>query len=340
MEGFMAYILDFEKPLVDLEKKVAGLRKKGERLSTDDQKQLQKDEQELQHLTKTIYANLSAWQTVSVSRHKDRPHAVDYLRLMCDEFFELRGDRISGDNPTIVGGPAQLGGHTVLMLGHEKGRTMKEQQLYNVGMAHPEGFRKAHRLMKQAEKFGFPVICLIDTPGASITIDDEKQGQARAIADNLYLMAQLRTPIISTVIGEGGSGGALALGVADRQMALEHSYYAVAAPESAASIVWRSSKFAPEIALAQRINARQLKELNLIDELIPEPLGGAHRDSQVAAQMLKEALIRQIEDLKKLTLDTLLEQRYHKLRSIGGFGYAESTDISEVAILDSSIAAS
>ncbi len=211
----MAYDLEFEKPLADLEKKIVGLRKKGERLKRDDQEQLQKAELELTRLSKEIYSQLTDWQTVLVSRHKDRPHALDLVQLICEDFFEMHGDRTFGDNATIMGGPALLGDTTVMVLCHEKGRGLKGQREHNAGQPRPEGFRKAQRLMLQAEKFGFPVICLVDTPGASISLEDEERGQSTAIATSILQMAQLRVPVISVVIGEGGSGGALALGVSD-----------------------------------------------------------------------------------------------------------------------------
>jgi acetyl-CoA carboxylase carboxyl transferase subunit alpha len=323
----MAYDLDFEKPLADLDKKIANLRKREERLKPDEREQLQKLEQELHQQTGKLYACLTPWQTVMVARHKDRPHAIDYLDRMCGEFFELRGDRTYGDNPTIIARTAQLGDQTVMFLAHEKGRTIKEQQYYNAAMAHPEGFRKAYRAMKQAEKFGIPVVCLIDTPGASITIDDEARGQARAIADNLLLMAQLRTPIISVVIGEGGSGGALGLGLSDRILMLEHSYYAVAAPESSATIIWRNAKAAPEMAEGQQVAARQLLQLGLVDEVVAEPLGGAHGDYTAAADFLKQALIENLRSLRQLSVTALIEGRYTKYRSMGPVGRLEQVGV-------------
>ncbi|GAC1482497.1 MAG: acetyl-CoA carboxylase carboxyltransferase subunit alpha [Ktedonobacteraceae bacterium] len=320
----MAYDLEFEKPLADLEKRIAGMRKKGERLKRDEQEQLQKAEQELARLTKEIYARLTDWQTVQVARHKDRPHAIDLVRLMCDDFFEMHGDRTFGDNPTIMGGPARLGDITVMMLCHEKGRGLKEQRERNAGQPRPEGFRKAQRLMLQAEKFALPVICLIDTPGASISLEDEERGQSAAIATSILQMAQLRVPIISTVIGEGGSGGALALGVADYLFMLEYTYFSVAAPESVASIIWRSTKFAAEAAEGQHISARRLHKLGLVDDLIPEPLGGAHHDHHAMAETLKTTLLSNLEHLRQFSLDELLARRYQKFRSIGVYGYADA----------------
>ena len=318
----MAYDLEFEKPLAELEKKVHALQRKGEHLKPDERLQIHKAEQELHNRTEEIYKHLTAWQTVQVARHKDRPYAADYIRLMCDDFFELHGDRSFGDDHAIMAGPAKLDGNSVILVCHQKGRDMKEKQFHNFGLAHPEGYRKSARVMQQAEKFGFPIICLIDTSGASPAMPDEERGQAEAIAFNLYLMPRLCVPIIAAVIGEGGSGGALAISIADRILMLEHSIYTVASPEAAASILWRDNAFAPQAAEAMRISARELKALNLVDELVPEPLGGAHRNHRVAADNLKAALLKHLLELKRLPIDELLERRYQKFRTIGKFGQA------------------
>lgn len=322
----MAYDLEFEKPLADLEKKIHALQRKGEHLKPDEQTQLKKAEQDLLRRTEEIFTNLTSWQTVQVARHKDRPYAADYIRLMCDDFFELHGDRSHGDDHAIMTGPAKLDGNTVIFVCHQKGRDMKEKQFHNFGLAHPEGYRKSARVMQQAEKFGYPIICLIDTSGASPALPDEERGQAEAIAFNLYLMSRLRVPIIAAIIGEGGSGGALAISVADRILMLEYSIYTVASPEAAASILWRDNSFAPQAAEAMRISARELNNLSLIDELIREPLGGAHRDHRQAADNLKAALLKHLEELKKLPEDQLLEQRYQKFRNIGKFGRAPAAE--------------
>jgi acetyl-CoA carboxylase carboxyl transferase subunit alpha len=318
-KGRMAYDLEFEKPLAELEKKILTLVKKGDRLKPRERKRLEKAEQDIAQLTEDIYRHLTDWQTVQVARHKDRPHARDFVQAMCGDFFLLRGDRTFGDNPTILGGLADLDGMTVMFLCHEKGRGIKEQRDHNAGQAHPEGFRKALRLMQHAEKFNLPLICLIDTPGASISLDDEARGQSNAIAECIQGMAQVRTPVISAVIGEGGSGGALTLGVSDRHLMLEHSYYTVAAPESAAEIIWRSTKFAPQVAEGQHVSAHRLLLLHLVDELIPEPLGGAHRDHRATANTLKAALLKHLTELRSLSTDELLERRYHKFRSLGEY---------------------
>jgi acetyl-CoA carboxylase carboxyl transferase subunit alpha len=325
----MAYDLEFEKPLAELERKIAGLQRKGERMKPDEHRQLQEAERELYHRTEEIYRNLTAWQTVQVARHKDRPYAADYIRLMCDNFFELHGDRTFGDDHAIIAGISTLNGNTVMLVCHEKGRDTKEKQFRNLGMPHPEGYRKAARVMQQAEKFGFPVVCLIDTPAAFPALADEERGQAEAIASNLYLMARLRVPIVAIVTGEGGSGGALGIGVADRILMLEHSVYSVAPPEAAATILWRDTAFAPQAAEAMKISARELYQLGLIDELVPEPLGGAHHNYETAADNVKAAILKNLELLKQFPLDELVEQRYQKFRNIGKFGRTEA-DISQV----------
>ena len=318
----MAYDLEFEKPLAELEKRIIGLQRKGDRLRPEEHHQLADAERELRRRTEEIYKNLSSWQTVQVARHRERPYSADYIRLMCQDFFELRGDRSFSDDHAIMAGPATLDGNTVMIISHQKGRDVKEKQFHNFGMSHPEGYRKAGRLMEQAEKFGFPVICLIDTPAASPALGDEERGQAEAIAANLFLMSRLRVPIIAVVIGEGGSGGALGISVADRLLMLEFSIYTVAPPEAAASILWRDTVFAPQAAEAMRISARELKALNLVDELIPEPPGGAHHNPSLASDNLKAALLKNLAELKSLPIDELLEKRYQKYRVIGKFGTA------------------
>ena len=318
----MAYDLEFEKPLAEVEKRISGLQRRSDRLKHNEQLQLQETERELRRRTEEIYKNLTAWQTVQVARHKDRPYAADYIRLMCDDFFELHGDRAFSDDHAIIAGVTKLDGSTAMMICHQKGRDMKENQFRNFGMPHPEGYRKAARLMQQAEKFGFSIISLIDTPAAFPGLEDEERGQAEAIASNLYLMSRLQVPIIAVVTGEGGSGGALAISIADRLLMLEYSIYSVAPPEAAASILWRDKAFAPQAAEAMRISARELKALHLIDELVPEPLGGAHHDYQLAADNLKAALLKNLTKLKEIPVDELLEKRYQKFRNIGKFGEA------------------
>jgi acetyl-CoA carboxylase carboxyl transferase subunit alpha len=316
----MAYDLDFEKPLAELEKHITALQRKGDRLRPEEHRQLEEYERELRHRTEELYRHLTAWQTVQVARHKDRPYTADFIRLMCDDFFELHGDRHFADDHAIMGGPALLAGETVMIIGHEKGRGLRDKTYHNNGMPHPEGYHKAMRLMEQAEKFGYPLICLIDTQGALPALEDEERGQGRAIAASLYLMARLRVPILAAVIGEGGSGGALAIGLADRLLMLEYSIYTVAAPEAAASILWRDKVYAPQAAEAMRISARELHALGLVDELVPEPLGGAHHNHRLAAENLKAALLRHLQELKQIPPDRLVALRYEKYRHIGPVG--------------------
>ncbi len=316
----MPYDLDFEKPLAEIEKKIIGLQRKGDRLKPEEHHQLQEAERDLRRRTEEIYSKLTSWQTVLVARHKDRPYAADYIELMCDDFFELHGDRAFGDDHAIIAGIAKLDGVTVMLVCHQKGRDHRDKKFRNLGMPHPEGYRKAARVMQQAEKFGFPVISLIDTPAAFPGLEDEERGQAAAIAANLYLMSVLRVPIVAVVTGEGGSGGALGISVADRILMLEHSIYSVAPPEAAATILWRDTSFAPQAAEAMRISARELKALDLIDDLIAEPLGGAHHNYKVTADYLKAGLLKHLAELKRLPIDELLEQRYQKFRNIGEFG--------------------
>ncbi|BCL84198.1 acetyl-coenzyme A carboxylase carboxyl transferase subunit alpha [Ktedonobacteria bacterium brp13] len=321
----MSYELDFEQELAVAAQNILELQRE----CNDDKSLSQLDDaiHDLQRRTKEIYSHLTAWQTVQVARHKDRPYAADYLALMCDDFLELHGDRAFGDDHAILAGFGTLAGRTMMFICQQKGRDTKEKQYHNFGMPHPEGYRKAYRLMSTAEKFKIPLVCLIDTPGAFPGLEDEEHGQSVAIASNLYLMSQLRIPIISVVIGEGGSGGALALSVADRLLMLEYSVYTVAAPEAAASILWRDKSYAPEAADAMQISARELLKTQLIDELVSEPVGGAHRNHGLAAGYLKEALLRHFDDLKKLSLDELLEGRYRKYRNFGPFIQVEEAEV-------------
>src|SRR5216683_5887674 len=316
----MPYDLEFEKPLAELERKIVALQRKGDRLKSDELKQLHDAERDLRRRTEEIYNKLTSWETVQVARHKDRPYSADYIRLICKDFFELHGDRSFSDDHAIMAGLARLDGQTIMFVCHQKGRDMKEKQFRNMGMPHPEGYRKASRLMQQAEKFALPIISLIDTPGAFPGLADEERGQSEAIAANLYLMSRLQVPIIAVVIGEGGSGGALAISVADRILMLEHSIYTVAMPEASASILWRDKVFAPQAAEAMRISAKELKALDLVDELIPEPLGGAHHNDRLTADNLKVVLLKNLAELHMLPVDELLERRYEKYRSIGKFG--------------------
>jgi acetyl-CoA carboxylase carboxyl transferase subunit alpha len=318
--GLMEYDLEFEQPLAELAEAIRMRRQEGS--EPENLIRIREAVEELHTRTQEIYANLSAWQTVQVARHKKRPRAIDYIRLVFDDFLELHGDRMFGDDTALIGGLATLSGKTVIFLGHQKGYGANDQQFRNFGMPHPEGYRKAYRLMQMAGKFKFPVICLIDTPGALPGLADEERGQAEAIASNLALMSRLPVPIIAVVIGEGGSGGALGISVADRLLMLEHSVYTVAAPEAAASILWRDNTFAPQAAEAMRISAREVLATQIIDGLIPEPIGGAHRNPVLAASHLQTALKEHLWALTQYSSKQLIEMRYQKFRTIGHFGRA------------------
>ena len=319
----MAYDLEFERPLADIEKRIAHVQRRGERMKPDERAQVAELQRELTRRTQEIYASLTPWQRVQVARFRDRPYTNDYIKRMCDDYFELRGDRRFADDRAIQGGVATLDGQTVVLLGHQKGRDLKEREECNFGMAHPEGYRKALRLFRYAERFHFPVVTLIDTTGAYPGLGDEERGISQAIAENLLVMAGLRTPIVCVVIGEGGSGGALGIGVGDRVLMQENAVYTVAAPEAAASIIWRDNAFAPDAAQAMKITASELLQLGIVDGIIPEPLGGAHRDYQAAADKVKEAIARELRDLKAMTTDELLDHRYQRFRVIGLQGIAE-----------------
>lgn len=262
---------------------------------------------------------LTPWDKVQIARHPQRPHSLDYIRLLCDDFFEFHGDRRQADDPAIICGVGSFEGQSAVLIGHQKGSDTKENLRRNFGLPHPEGYRKALRMMRHAEKFGLPVIALIDTPGASPSIEAEKRGQAQAIAQNLVVMADLRVPIIAAVIGEGGSGGALAIGVADRLLMLEHSVYSVASPEASAAILWRDSSKASEAAKAMKITAQDLLSFGIIDEVVPEPEGGAHLAPAEVLRALNAAILRHLNDLQTLQMERLLEQRYTKYRVMGRF---------------------
>ena len=262
---------------------------------------------------------LTPWDKVQLARHMQRPRTLDYIRGLCDDFVELHGDRRFGDDAAIVGGVATFEGRTVVLVGHQKGRDARENIRRNFGMPHPEGYRKALRLFQHAEKFGFPVICFIDTPGANPNRESEERGQANAIAENILTMAGLKTPIIACVIGEGGSGGALAIGVADRILMLEHAIYSVASPEAAASIIWRDAAKAPDAARAMRITAQDLLELGIIDEIVPEPSGGAHADPTTMVATLGDAIRRHLNQLLAFDIETLLQHLNERYRAIGRY---------------------
>ena len=313
------FSLPFEAPIEELERRIEELRNfsAGQRVSlADDIREL---EQKRDQLIKTIYSELSPWNRVRVARHQNRPTVLDYMRTTFDEFVELHGDRKFGDDRAIVAGLARLDGRKLFIIGQQKGRTTKEKLTCNFGMPHPEGFRKAMRVMHLAEKFGLPILALIDTPGAYPGVGAEERGQAFAIAENLMDMARLRTPLICVVIGEGGSGGALGIGAGDILALLEYSYYSVISPEGCAAILWRSGDNAPDAATALKLTAPELLELGLVDDIIPEPLGGAHRDPEEMAATLKKKLEGYLDQLAGVPVERLLEERYRKYRTMGVF---------------------
>jgi acetyl-CoA carboxylase carboxyl transferase subunit alpha len=309
--------LDFEQPIAELEAKIEELRLLSSESAIDITEEIQRLQARSKDLTESVFASLTPWQISRLARHPQRPYTLDYVKRMCTEFHELHGDRAFGDDPAIVCGLAQLDGRAVALIGHQKGRNTQENLQRNFAMPRPEGYRKAMRLMHLAEKFGLPLLTFIDTPGAFPGIDAEERGQSEAIARNLLVMAGLRVPIIATVIGEGGSGGALAIGVADRVLMLEYGTYSVISPEGCASILWKSSDMAERAAEAMGMTSKRLLELGLIDEIIPEPLGGAHRGIDEMAARLKTVLTDQLTALSALDLEALLGKRYDRLMAIG-----------------------
>jgi len=311
--------LDFEQSIAELEAKIEELRHVGFDQSINISDEISLLEEKSRKLTEKIFSGLSAWQISQLSRHPQRPYTQDYLESIFEDFHELHGDRAFADDPAIMGGLARLDGIPVMVIGHQKGRDTKEKLYRNFGMPRPEGYRKALRLMKMAERFHLPDICLIDTPGAYPGIGAEERGQSEAIARNLLEMSRLRTPIVCVVIGEGGSGGALAIGVGDRLLMLQYSTYSVISPEGCASILWKSAEKAELAAEAMGITSKRIMDLKLIDEIVPEPIGGAHRDRKAMAESLKAALKQNIESLGQQTLDELLEQRYLRLMQYGVF---------------------
>ncbi len=311
--------LDFEQSIADLEAKIEELRFVQDDSAVDISEEIDRLEKKSSQLTKDIYAKLSPWQISQVARHPQRPYTLDYLSLIFTDFEELHGDRAFADDHAIVGGLARFNGQSVMVIGHQKGRDTKEKIYRNFGMPRPEGYRKALRLMKLAEKFAIPVMTFVDTPGAYPGIDAEERGQSEAIGRNLYVMAELKVPVIVTIIGEGGSGGALAIAVGDAVQMLQYSTYSVISPEGCASILWKSADKAPEAAETMGITAQRLKTLGLIDKIINEPLGGAHRDHAVMAQNLKKALQDTLKQLSAMSSTELLAARYERLMSYGRF---------------------
>jgi acetyl-CoA carboxylase carboxyl transferase subunit alpha len=314
----MSAYLEFEQPLAELDQRIHNLKEQSrhDTKAAEEVKRLQKKVYQLQQ---EIYHRLTPWQRTLIARHQDRPGTVDYIAGLLRDFTELHGDRLYGDDPAILGGIGWLEQQPVMIIGHHKGKTVKERVQRNFGMPHPEGYRKALRLMEVAEQFHHPILTFIDTPGAYPGIGAEERGQAEAIARNLLVMSRLRAPIITVVIGEGGSGGALALGVGDRVMMLEHAIYSVISPEGCAAILWNDSAKAKEAADAMKITAPDLLRLGVIDEVISEPLGGAHRDAPKMIDAVKRAILHQLEKLDGLPIDEIVEQRYRKFRRMGVF---------------------
>jgi len=311
--------LEFEQPIAELEAKIDELRYVGDDAEINISEEISRLQAKSKSLTESIFSKLDAWQISQLARHPQRPYALDYIQRIFTEFEELHGDRTYADDPAIVGGPARLDGKPVMVIGQQKGRDTKEKIYRNFGMPRPEGYRKAKRLMEMAERFRLPVLTLIDTPGAYPGIGAEERGQSEAIARNLYVMAGLRTPIVCTVIGEGGSGGALAIGVGDRMIMLQHSIYSVISPEGCASILWKSAEKASDAAQAMGVTSARLKQLHLIDDILEEPLGGAHRDVDEMAQRIKLRLIDQLDQLNRFPADELIAARYQRLLSYGEF---------------------
>jgi acetyl-CoA carboxylase carboxyl transferase subunit alpha len=313
------HFLEFEQPIAELEAKIEELRFVGNDAEINISEEVSRLQSKSRELTATIFANLNAWQISQLARHPQRPYTLDYIERIFSGFEELHGDRAFGDDAAIVGGIARLDSKPVMVIGQQKGRDTKEKIKRNFAMPRPEGYRKALRLMEMAERFKLPIVTFIDTPGAYPGIDAEERGQSEAIARNLFVMAQLRTPIICTVIGEGGSGGALAIGVGDRVMMLQYGTYSVISPEGCSSILWKSADKASDAAEAMGITSWRLKELGLIDQIVTEPLGGAHRNMDAMANNLKIALLENLDVLESIPLDRLLENRYQRLMQYGNY---------------------
>jgi acetyl-CoA carboxylase carboxyl transferase subunit alpha len=315
----LRHVLEFEKPLAKLEQQIHELETLQTQKQVDYTKELRQLRNNYTSLLRKTYDNLSAWETVQVARHPQRPLFRDYQDMICREFRELHGDRLYGDDPAIKCGLARMAGHKVMLIGHHKGKDTKEKVKCYFGLAHPEGYRKALRCMKLAEKFGLPVVTFIDTPGAYPGIGAEERGQAESIARNLMEMSRLKTPIISIVTGEGGSGGALGIGVADRVAMLEFAWYSVISPEACSAILFKGNEAAPQLADSLKLTSKDLQKYGVVDAVIPEPLGGAHRDPHTAAHSLEQYIAKTLRDLKRTKVENLLERRYEKFRALGEF---------------------
>lgn len=329
MEQF-EFILDFEKPLRDLEKQLQALETVSRENRVDVQSEIDSILEKIDRTKRTVYENLTPWQKVQIARHPKRLYALDYIRAIIEDFQEVHGDRRFRDDPAMICGTGRLEGRPVMIIAQQKGRKTKHKILRNFGMPHPEGYRKALRCMEMAHKFGIPIICLIDTAGAAPGIGSEERHVAEAIAVNIREMSQLEVPIIAAVIGEGGSGGALGIGIADRVLVFENSYYATISPEGCAAILWKDRAHAQKAAEAMKLDAKELIKFGVADEIMKEPLGGTHRDPDTSAETLKDSLLKHLQNLKSLEINQLLENRYQKYRSIGVFleseNYEESSN--------------
>ncbi len=314
------FVFDFEKPIVELEKKIQEMKELAFVENVEMSDEIARLEAKAQKLRQDIYAKLTRWQRVQLARHPQRPYTLDIIERAVEDFIELHGDRHFGDDPAVIAGIGRMDDMEMAILGHQKGRNTKEKLYRNFGMPHPEGYRKALRVMKMAEKFGIPVVSFIDTPGAYPGIGAEERGQAEAIARNLFEMAHLRVPILIFVIGEGASGGALGIGVGDRLIMLENTWFSVISPEGCAAILWRDAAKAEQAAEAMKVAAKDLLEMGIADEIIPEPVGGAHRDHDATAQIVKENVLRHLRELSQLPVDELLARRVAKYRKIGVYG--------------------
>lgn len=311
------YILEFEKPILEIEEKIAEMRSMSDQL--DIGPEIEVLEQKVERLRKSVYEQLTRWQRVQLARHPDRPYTLDYIAMICDDFFEMHGDRSFGDDKAIVGGLAQINGRKLVLIGQQKGRDTNERKIRNFGMPNPEGYRKALRLMKLAERFFLPVVTFIDTPGAYPGIEAEERGQAESIARNLFEMARLKTPIVNVVIGEGASGGALGIGMGDTLLMMENTWFSVISPESCSSILWKSWDYKEQAAEALRLTASDLVEMGIADGIIPEPIGGAHRSPKNAADLLKTALLQSLDQLTEQPIAQLLRQRRQRYAAMGVF---------------------
>ena len=332
--GLADFRLPFEAPIFAMEDRLAELESRHSRncagndpADADLADQIRRVRRELNALKRTIYSNLEPWQSVTVARHPNRPQTRDYIELIFEQFVELHGDRAIGDDQAIVTGLAHVGDRKVMLVGHQKGRSLAERLSTNYGLAHPEGYRKALAKMKLASKFGLPIVSLIDTPGAAPGIAAEERGQATIIAESLLAMSRIDTPIVCVVIGEGGSGGALAIGVGDRVAMLEHAYYSVISPEGCATILWKTNEKAPQAAAALKMTSKDLLRMGIIDDIIAEPIGGAHRNHREAAAALKSYIVRSLRELSDHPRDELLDRRYQKFRTIGVLGQAPADSI-------------